>query len=65
MRWPYFTNLFRYLQQDEETLEALCELTEIVFANKRVLLVELGSSPEIAAQIEACRGTRMYDLLVQ
>ncbi|KAI2495513.1 hypothetical protein MHU86_19009 [Fragilaria crotonensis] len=65
----HFYNLLRYLQvqqqpDDEDTLEALCEPTEILFRNHQVLLNELITPPAIAVQIEACLGTRMHKLLV-
>lgn len=60
-----FHNVVRYLDQDEDTLDELCQPMEILFASKPLLLRDLKSSlaTDVTTQIKACRGTRMYKLL--
>lgn len=60
-----FHNVIRYLDQDKETLDGLCQPMEVLFANKQLLLRDLisSSTADVTAQIKACRGTRMYKLL--
>jgi hypothetical protein len=60
-----FHNVVRYLDQDRDMLDALCQPMEIMFASRPLLLRELiSSSTDVVAQIKACRGTRMYKLLL-